>query len=642
MLNPVELAPHNWKLLSTVVDAAPECIKVVARDGRLLLMNSTGLSMIGASSWNSVNGASTLDLVAPEDRHLWREFHTRVCDGANLTWQFDIIGLTGVRRRMETSAAPIALSDGSVGQLAFTRDITARSERERGQQQVTEALQETERTFELLISSVTDYAIFMLDPLGHVVNWNAGAQRIKGYAAGEIIGQHFSRFYTEEDQRADAPMTVLRTAAREGRVEKEGWRVRKDGSRFLANVIIDAIHDQGRLVGFAKITRDITEKKAAEVLLRQSQKMAAIGQFTGGAAHDFSNLLMAISGSLELLRKHLPRDRDAHLLKLLDNAAQASRRGISLTQRMLAFARRQELKVEPVDLVALVGGMTELLERSVGPRVRIETVIARDTPRVSTDANQLETALLNLVLNARDAMPEGGTITITAREAQADAGDPNSLSPGQYTVMAVRDTGTGMDEATLARVREPFFTTKGVGKGTGLGLAVVDGLTDQSGGKLVIRSRLHEGTTVELWLPVAKDVAADIVVAPQSAGTTPGSRSLQILVVDDDSLVLTSTTAMLEDLGHRVIAVSSAAQALEILRKDSVQMDLVITDQVMPTMTGLQLANAIKVRHAHLPVILASGFAELPRDTSSILQRIAKPFTQRQLAEVVALSASKS
>jgi len=655
-LTAVDLGPDNWKLLRTVIDAAPECIKVVAKDGQLLQMNAAGLRMIGASSWTVVEGASIFDLIAPEHRQSWREHHDRVCHGAALTWQFDVIDLTEVRRCMETSAVPVTLSDGSVGQLAFTRDITARSEDERGLQKVKEALeetvtdqtkalrsarrqlQETERSFELLVDSVTDYAIFMLDANGRVVSWNAGARRIKGYEADEIIGYHFSRFYTEEDQIANLPMISLNAAARDGRIEREGWRVRKDGSRFWANVIIDAIRDRGRLIGFAKVTRDITEKRAAEAQLRQAQKMEVVGQFTGGAAHDFSNLLMAISGSLELLRKRLPDDR--RMLGLLDNAVQASKRGICLTQRMLAFARRQELKLEPIDLVALVGGMLELLERSVGPTIRIDTRLTRQIPPVFSDTNQLETALLNLALNARDAMPSGGTITISAEEASVFAGHATNLKPGVYTCLSVSDTGHGMDEATLARVVEPFFTTKGVGKGTGLGLAMVDGLCAQSEGKLVIRSQLHQGTTIELWLPAAAKEAmtGDPSGVSESVAVPAAGRRLKVLVVDDDKLVLTSTCAMLEDSGHEVVGAASGEQALEII-KGGTPIDLVIADQVMPGMTGLQLANAIKSLYSALPVILATGYAELPPGADPALPRLAKPFTQRELVEATSSAA---
>jgi PAS domain S-box-containing protein len=647
----VDLDPLDWDLLRPLVDLAPECIKIVAADGQLLQMNLTGLSLIDAPSWATVEGRCVFDLIAPEHRLFWRDYHDRICRGETLTWQFDIIGLAGVRRRMETNAVPVMLSDGSVGQLAFTRDITARSEAERELLILKRALEETvsdrtrelqttrqqletaERSLELLVNSVTDCAIFMLDPDGQVVSWNDGALHLKGYEAKEIIGEHFSLFYTEEDQSANLPKLSLEEAARAGRVEREGWRVRKNRSRFWANVSLDAIRDRGQLIGFAKVTRDITERKAAEARLRQAQKMEAIGQFTGGAAHDFSNLLMAISGSLELLRKHLPDDR--RMLSLLDNAIQASKRGTSLTQRMLAFARRQELNFEAVDVTALVHGIQDLLERSVGPSVRIDTRFTRQIRCVLTDSNQLETALLNLALNARDAMPSGGTITISAEEVCVEPGHPTQLVPGLYTCLSVTDTGQGMDEATLARVTEPFFTTKGVGKGTGLGLAMVDGLCAQSGGKLLIRSRLYQGTTLELWLPTTgtqTNTRRTAAIGDPIAATASGLR-LRVLLVDDDRLVLRSTMAMLEDLGHEVLGVPSGESALAITRDGVTCIDLVIADQMMPGMTGLQLAHEIRAVRPDLPFLLATGYGELPPGTEGSLLRLTKPFTQRQLAE---------
>jgi PAS domain S-box-containing protein len=639
-------------LLRAVTETSPECIKVVASDGRLLQMNPAGLAMIDADSWQGVELASTLELVAPEHRSMWQANHQRVCAGEIRVWEFDIVGLKGVRRKMETHASPLALSDGTTGQLAISRDVTERNkardaqrrlnteleERIRARTAELEAalhrLQESERSFELLVESVTDYALYRLDPAGRIVSWNSGARRIKGYEAAEIVGKNFECFYSEQDRAAGVPATGLRTAAREGRLETEGWRLRKDGSRFWANVIIDAIHSDGRLVGFAKITRDITERRAADARLRQSQKMEAVGQFTGGAAHDFNNLLMAILGSLEILRKRLPND--PRLLALLDNAVQGAKRGSSLTQRMLAFARRQELKQEAVDLAHLVNNMLELLERSLGPTINIETRLPREVVRVRTDANQLETALLNLAINSRDAMPSGGTITIAVADHSITGAHPTGLPPGPYACLAVTDTGQGMDEATLAHATEPFFTTKGIGKGTGLGLSMVDGLTGQSGGKLIVQSVPARGTTIELWFPITTQTDAAGERNPTDA-TEGGQtqRQLYILAVDDDSLVLANIAAMLEDLGHRVIAVGSGARAIEEI-ESTPAIDLVITDQAMPVMTGTQLIESLRVRRPALPVILATGFAELPQGLSTSIGRLSKPFTQRALAEALA------
>jgi PAS domain S-box-containing protein len=620
---------EDHAFLQGILDTTPNCVTVISADGRLLQISRAGLPMIQADSSEEVDGTSMLDLIATEHRSAWRGHHERVCQGESLVWEYDLIGLNGTRRSVQTHAAPIGLADGSVGQLGITRDS---SERASELEAARTRLHESERSFALLVSNVTDYAIFMLDPDGHVVSWNAGAERIKGYAAEDIIGQHFSRFYTEEDRIADVPAGGLQAARRDGRWEAEGWRVRKDGSRFLANVVIDAIRDRGRLVGFAKVTRDITEKRAAEAQLRQAQKMEAIGQFTGGVAHDFNNLLMAISGSLEILRKRLPDDR--RLLSLLDNAMQGVRRGTSLTQRMLAFARRQELNQESVDLGNLVEGIRELLDRTIGPMIDIEVRFPPTISRVRTDPSQLETALVNLVLNARDAMAGGGKITIAAREESVEANHPTGLPGEQYVCLSVTDTGEGMDEATLAHATEPFFTTKGLGKGTGLGLSMVDGVVAQSGGRMVIRSRPGVGTTVELWLPVAdKETIAGKVAAAGDPHPAQQPQRL-ILAVDDDGLILSNMVAMLEDLGHTVIEASSAAKALDIITTNP-SIDLVISDQAMPGMSGLELAEAIQERWPSLPVIIATGYAELPPGANPVVARLSKPFTQQDLAKAV-------
>jgi PAS domain S-box-containing protein len=496
--------------------------------------------------------------------------------------------------------------------------------------------------FRRLVEGVTDYAIYMLDPQGRVSSWNTGAQRIKGYRPEEVIGRPFSTFYTEADRLAGEPERALRIAASEGRFAREALRVRKDGSQFWAHVIIDAIRENGQLVGFAKITRDITERvntqrelERAREQLFQSQKMEAIGQLTGGVAHDFNNLLMAVLGSLELLRKRVPQD-DPKLTQLIDNAVQGAERGRALTQRMLAFARRQELDFKPVDLPTLMGSMHELLGRSLGPLVDLDIRIPEGLPLAQTDANQLETAILNLAVNARDAMPTGGTITISAEEVSPLP--ELSLPAGRYLRLTVSDTGAGMDPETLSRAAEPFFTTKGVGKGTGLGLSMVHGLAEQSGGRLSLTSIPGEGTTAILWLPVAGErtraeaeaEAAEAARQPQPADGRP----LVIVAVDDDPLVLMNTTAMLEDLGHTVIDAISGQEAL--LKLDAAgPVDLVITDHAMPAMTGSQLAQQIRARWPALPVVLATGYAELPPGGNEELPKLSKPFSQADLVRIL-------
>ena len=528
---------------------------------------------------------------------------------------------------------PIRTRSGEIiGFAKVTRDLTERRAAE-------EALRSSQEQFRLLLQGVTDYAIYMLDKDGRVTNWNLGAERIKGYAPHEIVGKHFSAFYTEEDRATGMPAHALAMALKDGRYEREGWRVRKDGTRFFAHVIIDAIHDDnGDLLGFAKITRDITERREAQQkldeareALLQAQKMEAIGQLTGGIAHDFNNLLMAVLGSLELVRKRVPDD--PKILKLIDNAMQGAERGAALTKRMLAFARRQELKQEAIDIPDLVRGMTDLLQRSIGPTVAIETRFPLALPAVWADANQLEMALLNLAVNARDAMPEGGLIIISAHEE----GNDDTAAVSGFVRICVRDTGVGMDETTLNRATEPFFTTKEPGKGTGLGLSMVHGLAQQSGGRFVLKSKPGEGSVAELWLPVARpaiEANADDEQISRFDMTT-ARPALKVLAVDDDPLVLTNTAAMLEDLGHTCLRAASAAQALEILRRGA-GVDLVITDQVMPRMTGVQLAQAIGRDWPKLPVMIATGYAEMEPGSGAGLPRLSKPFTQAELAAKLA------
>lgn len=532
---------------------------------------------------------------------------------------------------------PIRGADGRIiGYSKVTRDLTERRAAE-------EELRRSEEQFRLLVQGVTDYAIYMLDPNGIVTNWNAGAQRIKGYAPSEIIGRHFSAFYTDEDRRSGLPERALKIASSKGRFESEGRRVRKDGTVFLANVVIDAIRSpQGTLLGFAKITRDVTDKDLAQreldrarEALFQSQKMDAVGQLTGGVAHDFNNLLAAILGSLTLVQKRM--NPDPKVGPLLDNAIKAAERGAALTKRMLAFARKQELKPISVDFIELTHGMTEMLSRSLGPMIVIDVHFPTELPPVLVDPNQLELALLNLAVNARDAMPEGGTLSISGRPETLASSDRGGLAPGDYVVVSVADSGEGMDAETLARAAEPFFTTKGVGKGTGLGLSMVHGLVEQSGGLLRLTSKIGSGTTAEMWLPTAANAEPARVTAPQK--DKGPLRQLTVLAVDDDALVLMNTTVMLEELGHKVVEASSGQRALDILKREN-SIDLVVSDQAMPGMTGAQLIDLARADRPGLPVVLATGYSELPPGIGENIPRLSKPFGERDLADAIAKAIS--
>jgi PAS domain S-box-containing protein len=379
---------------------------------------------------------------------------------------------------------------------------------------------------------------------------------------------------------------------------------------------------------------EVAAREKAQEQLLQAQKMESVGKLTGGIAHDFNNLLMVVMGNLEILRKRLPDEPS--IRRLIDGARQGAQRGASLTQRMLAFARQQDLRTAAADLGTLVSGMQELLQRSLGPNNELHLHIEPDLPPAEVDAHQVELAILNLALNARDAMPDGGVIELRVDQKRLTS-DFKRLAPGNYLRIEVADPGAGMDQATLGRAIEPFFSTKPLGKGTGLGLSMTHGLAVQLGGLLELDSELGKGTTATLWLPEAVEPACEVEAAACPASFT---RTATILVVDDDPLIATSTVDMLEDLGHTVIGVNSGAQALDIIQ-DGKRLDLLLTDQAMPGMTGMQLAEIVHRAKPDLPILLATGYTDLPAGTLVNLPRLSKPYQQAQLqAEIEKLLSS--
>ena len=494
------------------------------------------------------------------------------------------------------------------------------------------ALARTERDYRCLVDSIRDYAIFMLDAEGRVATWNSGAERIKKYPAEEIVGSHFRCFFSEEDRARNEPERALATAAETGRSEAEGWRVRRDGSRFRANVVISAIRDEAnRLVGFTNVTRDVTQAHEAQQALdqardrlHQAQKLEAIGRLTGGVAHDFNNLMMAISGGLNLLSSGKPERRES----VLQEMRLAVERAANLTRQLLAFARREKLHPQVIGVAEILSAMRILLKRAVGAEYSIEYRLASDLWPVDVDPGQLEMAILNLAINARDAMPGGGAITVAAENTTEPAGAGRNA---ERVRIAVADTGLGMTPEVQARAFEPFFSTKGAGRGTGLGLSQVHGFAEQSGGTVAIESSPGRGTMVALLLPRARRRAASRAPAQPERPAAAGAGN--VLVVEDDDRVATIVCQMIEELGYKVIRVAGAAEALAAV-ENSGPFDLVFSDIAMPgEMNGIQLAAAIRMLRPMLPVVLTTGYtdaADVPNELFPILQ---KPYGINQLSD---------
>ena len=510
-----------------------------------------------------------------------------------------------------------------VGFAKITRDITERNK-------AADALKESERHFRLLVNGVTDYALYMLDPNGIVTNWNAGGLRIKGYSPEEIIGQHFSRFYSPADQAAGRPARALQLAVENGRYEEEGWRVRKDGTFFWASVVIDPIRDDdNKLLGFAKITRDISERREAQLNLEkiqrqlaESQKLDALGQLTGGVAHDFNNLLMVITGHVHMLKKIAAND--AKSLRAIQAIETATQRGASLTRQLLTFARRQSVNPQPIDLRDSIHSVREVLDTGLGSAVQLRINLDDGIWPVMVDPAELETALVNLIINARDAMPDGGSVSVRASNVHID----NGTRKGDHVAIEVKDTGVGIPPDIMGKVFDPFFTTKPIGKGTGLGLSQVHGFAHQAGGTVAVASELGKGTTFTVCLP-----RGQLGIAPAEAETR-SIASGTVLLVEDNPDVATASADLLEQLGYSVRWVSDAEAALRELDRDGI--DLVFTDIVMPGKTdGLGLARAIKQKHPGVPILLATGYSEAARNAPADFSILRKPFRLHELSRAL-------
>jgi PAS domain S-box-containing protein len=639
--------PQRESPLDLLLDTALDAVIVMNADGKITEWNELSAEIFGWSRDEAV-GRNLAELIIPER---FREAHAsglrHFLETGEVGYLRRRIELPGLHRSGREFPAELRISavelDRGTAFVGVLRDVSAR-------QEMQHELRETGRQFQLLVGAITDYAIYMLDLEGRVTTWNAGAQRIKGYRAEEIIGQNFSRFYTEEDRRAGIPAQNLRRAAEEGKVTAEGWRVRKDGSRFAASIDLEAIRDErGRLIGFAKITRDITAQREAQDLLDrareqllQSGKMEAIGQLTGGVAHDFNNLLTIIIGNLAIAQREvepLESGPASRLRRAIASAERGAQRATALTQRLLAFSRRQVLDPKPLDLNKLIVAEADFLQRTLGEAVEIEAVGGGGLWQVEVDPNEFETALLNLAINARDAMPDGGKLTIETGNTFLDQhycrANPEVL-PGQYVMIAVTDNGCGMTKEVMDRAFEPFFSTKTVDAGTGLGLSQVYGFIKQSGGHVKIYSEPGEGTTVRIYLPrytgkgrPDEDDAAENAEVEGRTGET-------ILIVEDDPDVRGFLVEALRDLKYRTLSAADAAAALRIIEQPNARIDLLLSDVVLPGMNGRELMVEARKCRPDLKVLFITGYSRNAIVHQGRLDpgidMIQKPMSQRELA----------
>ncbi len=574
-----------------------------------------------------------IDFIHPDDRaQVAESIRAALKSGHSYSHEERIIRPDGSTRHLLSMGEVIRNANGEATRmLGVCVDVTERKQAE-------QALRESEQNYQLLLKGARDYAIYMLDIDGRVRSWNEGAQRTKGYTAEEIIGRHFRIFLPEEARESDMADQALITAARDGQFEADAWLVRKDGTRFFASIVMDAIRNEsGDLLGFAKLVRDITDQHEAQMALEQAreqlaqaQKMEALGQLTGGIAHDFNNLLMIVSGYAQILQGRLKEPKDKQAVEAIRAAAS---RGEKLTRQLLAFSRRQQLMPVVVDLRQRIDAVRDMLAPSLRGNIELICDIEDKIWPVEADLGELELALVNIAVNARDAMPEGGTITLSARNMVLKPGSAAGALDGDFVALAIIDTGCGMPAEVLARVFEPFYTTKPVGKGTGLGLSQVHGFAIQSGGAATVSSEVGKGTVVTIYLPRSRaEVSQDIDdVFEDGPDNTRGT----VLLVEDSREVAEVTSTLFEQLGYRVVRSENASEALRHLQQ-GIHFDLLFSDIVMPgPMNGLALAQACRDNFPDIPVLLTSGYSDAVQLADGHFDILRKPFEISTLEHAV-------
>jgi PAS domain S-box-containing protein len=616
-------------------------------DVNIHLLEAQRLANLGSWSWDTVNNriswseqlyeiyglspdkfggtlSEFIGFIHPDDRDkVQASIGGALKSGNDFGHEERIIRPDGSIRHLHSVGEVVRDEHGAaIRMLGICLDVTERKQAEI-------ALRDSEQSYRLLLKGVRDYAIYMLDVDGNVRTWNDSAERIKGYSADEIVGRHFRIFLPEEVRGGDMADKALAAAASSGQFEAESWLLRKDGSRFYASIVMDALrNDAGELIGFAKLVRDITVQHEAQVALEQTreqlaqaQKMEALGQLTGGIAHDFNNLLMIVSGYAQILQRRLREPKDTQAIEAI---RAASNRGEKLTRQLLTFSRRQQLTPVVVDLRQRIDSVRDMLAPSLRGNIEFISDIEEHVWPVEVDLGELELALVNIAVNARDAMPDGGIITLSARNMVLKPGSAAGTLEGDYVALAIIDTGSGIAPEVMQRVFEPFFTTKPVGKGTGLGLSQVHGFANQSGGAVTVSSEVGRGTVVTLYLPRASTEASAAI----GEMVLPASEQAQgtVLVVEDSRDVADVTSALLEQLGYRVVRAENAAEALRHLQQ-GIKFDLLFSDIMMPgAIDGVGLAEICLERFPEIPVLLTSGYSDAAQAADGRFDILRKPF----------------
>jgi PAS domain S-box-containing protein len=647
--NPASRPPRSAAetLLSPdVLEGMPDAVLAVNQRGVIIQVNSQ-TELLFSYTRDELIGHN-IEMLVPERQRAAHgqhraQFHAR----PKIRRMGSGLDLYGRRRDgsefpVEISLSPIGAGEGLIV-LSVIRDISDRihieEELRRAHEELdrrkTRELRDSQSRLALIVNSSQD-AIIGKSLDGIITHWNKGAEEMYGYPAHEMIGRSITTLCP--DEREDEIPGILEKIRRGERVEYfESVRLTKDGRRLQVSVSVSPIHDaDGKVVGASAIARNITSHKKIEDQLRLSQKMEAVGRLAGGVAHDFNNLLGIVTACSELLRSRVKGDD----VEYLDNIREAAKRGASLTRQLLAFSRRQPVKPEIVDLNERLRELSKLLRPLMGDDVEVLISPRPGEAVVEADPGSLDQVVMNLAVNARDAMPRGGKLIIETGVLdfdQAFAEEHPPLVAGRYAMLAVSDTGAGMDEATRLRIFEPFFTTKEIGKGSGLGLATVHGIVQQSGGHIWVYSEVDRGTTFKIYLPSAENRLGK--AAESDAEALPPRRDgVTILVVEDDTLMLRLTKKMLLEHGYTVLEAEDGKAALDLVRSHADKISLVLTDVVMRGMTGPELVLHLMDTHPKMRVVYMSGYTgELlsNQGADAAIQLLEKPFTRGSLLKAL-------